>query len=549
MAIMYPSRLCIHTKSPAEKILFKEFENQLPNDYVVIHSKNWIKADRKGHVEKQGECDFIVLHPAKGILFVEAKPGNTFYCSGLDELWYCKDGQSFRNPNNQAVESQYAIIELLNKSIPGFNLPFNVALAFPQADTISENLPSNLLPSMVILEPDIQMIHSKVDKALCAFRPALSNPIPRSVFHKIVNIVRGEFNITTSLSRAIGDLKQQFFQLEKEQVSVLNTFEKNSRVVVEGVAGSGKTMIAIEKAARAALQGKRVLMLCFNIPLAEEIRNQTAKRRIEADVFHFHGLAEHVVKSTGGIFPSEILNPNAFWNEDCADLLDAAVSDFTERYDCIIVDEAQDFIEGWWVPIKKLLKDVNDSEFYIFLDPNQNIFCRKPVVLFNWMRISLNKNYRNTPAIVNWLNEAFGTKMESSDRLDEGMPPVEIRVTDDTSELSEIEKIIDSLLVTQKFLPGQIVILGQHALENSIFRDIQKISGYPISGDELLRSNINVIRYASIYRFKGLEEDCVILSGVGTKPRVDIEENLKDMLLTGASRAKILLYILCRFGT
>ena len=64
-----------------------------------------------------------------------------------------------------------------------------------------------------------------------------------------------------------------------------------------------------------------------------------------------------------------------------------------------------------------------------------------------------------------------------------------------------------------------------------------------------MRSNINVIRYASIYRFKGLEEDCVILSGVGAKPRVDIEENLKDMLLTGASRAKILLYILCRFGT
>jgi superfamily I DNA/RNA helicase len=400
---------------------------------------------------------------------------------------------------------------------------------------------------MVILGPDVRCIQAKVEAALSAFRPPLSSPAPKDSFKRIIDLLRGEFHITASLSATVGGLREQFFQLEKEQVAVLDFFEQNRRVIVEGCAGSGKTLIAIEKAARAVRGGKRVLMLCFNIPLAEAVRARAVERGIAVDIFHFHGLAEQVVRAAGGEFPRKGSEPKGFWNEGCAELLDAALPLFPGRYDCIIVDEAQDFVEDWWIPILKLLADENAGEFYIFLDPGQNIFGRKFEAPFDGLRITLNTNYRNTPAIAKWLNNVFQTGIKPNDRLDEGVRPVEIRVKDDQSELFEIKNIVDGLVNKEKLNPGQIVILGQHALKYSIFRDAPKIGKHPIIETALPIQDEGTIRYSSIYRFKGLEAECVILCGVGATPRKDIGENLKSLLLAGASRAKILLYILHRY--
>jgi hypothetical protein len=44
------------------------------------------------------------------------------------------------------------------------------------------------------------------------------------------------------------------------------------RVAVSGPAGSGKTLLAAEKARRLADQGFEVLLTCFNRPLADHVR-------------------------------------------------------------------------------------------------------------------------------------------------------------------------------------------------------------------------------------------------------------------------------------
>ena len=62
-----------------------------------------------------------------------------------------------------------------------------------------------------------------------------------------------------------------------------------SRVVL-GVAGSGKTLIAAEKARRLAAQGFDVLLTCFNRPLAEHLAG-TIGRTPGVTVSTFHGLA------------------------------------------------------------------------------------------------------------------------------------------------------------------------------------------------------------------------------------------------------------------
>ena len=60
--------------------------------------------------------------------------------------------------------------------------------------------------------------------------------------------------------------------------------DKVPRLAVEGSAGTGKTVIAMEKARRLSREDKRVLLLCFNKPLAEDL--QRSAKGFEVSTFH-----------------------------------------------------------------------------------------------------------------------------------------------------------------------------------------------------------------------------------------------------------------------
>ena len=49
---------------------------------------------------------------------------------------------------------------------------------------------------------------------------------------------------------------------------------------------------------------------------------------------------------------------------------------FAKRsYGALVVDEAQDFHEDWWLPLQLLLDDPDRSPLYVFFDDNQRIFA------------------------------------------------------------------------------------------------------------------------------------------------------------------------------
>ena len=52
-----------------------------------------------------------------------------------------------------------------------------------------------------------------------------------------------------------------------EQKCILNYLTEQKTAVIQGVAGTGKTLIAMEKARRHADAGERVLFLCYNAQL------------------------------------------------------------------------------------------------------------------------------------------------------------------------------------------------------------------------------------------------------------------------------------------
>ena len=516
---------------------------------IHVISKRWISCGKNAGRQKQGECDFIVVHPSKGILFIEAKSGRIFFCAGVEDYWYCEDTKKpFRNPLHQVVKSQYEIIGYLRSKLNGeYGLPYSHAISFPQATNIADTLPGDLVREMIILKPDLAGLQENIDIALSVFKKPLKYHIKEEAFNKILSLLKAEFHITSSLCDRLEDLNNQFFQLEKEQISLLDNINENRRILIEGCAGSGKTLIAMEKAKKESLAGRRVLILTYNIPLADRIRESINTFTQSIDVYHFHGLCEHAVTSIGNKFEIDQADLSRFYDAQCPEMLMEAIPYFQKRYDCIIVDEAQDFFEEWWKPVIELLDDPNNSQLYIFRDMNQNIFSRSGIIpIDNMATFKIKNNYRNTPAISKWINKVCGTEMIPTDKVEEGIEPEIIKVRRNDNEIDIVDKVISNLIKKEKLKAQQILILGRNRLSKSVFASSAQMAGFKLIEDQIGENGNDCIRYSSIYRFKGLEAECVILTEIEGAGRNDIKENLKCVLYTAASRAKSLLYVLMK---
>ena len=69
------------------------------------------------------------------------------------------------------------------------------------------------------------------------------------------------------------------------------------------------------------------------------------------------------------------------------------ILDESEKFDAIVVDEGQDFNELWWASLQGMFKDPNNMEaYYVFFDPNQNIFNLEPTIPPDFPFYSLEDN-------------------------------------------------------------------------------------------------------------------------------------------------------------
>ena len=68
-----------------------------------------------------------------------------------------------------------------------------------------------------------------------------------------------------------GDSTVNFYKfcIKKEQIALLNYLEEQDNAVINGLAGTGKTVMAVEKARRHAEKDESVLFLCYNFYLKD----------------------------------------------------------------------------------------------------------------------------------------------------------------------------------------------------------------------------------------------------------------------------------------
>ena len=143
------------------------------------------------------------------------------------------------------------------------------------------------LPSLSAEQIDSIPIPPEGDRAIVFGTEALDNPLPyiEALFslnvrsgvitnlteneseRLIMEILCPEFNVFPSANFDT-DLKHRaFYRMLNEQAGILNFLSEQRTVVINGAAGTGKTLIAVEKARRHAAAGGHVLFLCYNAEL------------------------------------------------------------------------------------------------------------------------------------------------------------------------------------------------------------------------------------------------------------------------------------------
>jgi hypothetical protein len=80
---------------------------------------------------------------------------------------------------------------------------------------------------------------------------------------------------STSLREHMTEVHRHIEALTQDQCRVMRRLDRNRRVLIDGCAGSGKTLVAAEKAVRVAKGGFRTLLLCHSPLLAKHIAGLT----------------------------------------------------------------------------------------------------------------------------------------------------------------------------------------------------------------------------------------------------------------------------------
>lgn len=528
MAIMIPNRPHSFTPASLEGVMFTALE-KLPDEYYVFHSlKISTVVENTFH---ESETDFVIFNKRLGIICLEAKAGQVHYENGY---WLYGNGEPMHNggPFNQAASNKWKLMKYFENhrfsSILG-KCKFLHAVWFPS-----------------ISETDVRgmVLPTESDKALIMTKEALADPQPylekifalelpgkketsltdAEINRILKEILCPQFNVFPSVTFESDLKKIVFHRLLEEQSGILNFLSEQKTAVINGAAGTGKTMIAVEKAQRHASAGEKVLFLCYNVQLKNYLSENYANENI--DYYTISGLACKLCNTA---------TPD--YDKLKSKLEDLYVFD-SFPYSHVVIDEGQDFgmdaVEetGIIEIIKSIITDVKpeNASFYIFYDKLQLIQAQKiPQYISDAdCKLTLYRNCRNTENIATTsLAPISERKPKLIDGCVKGVPAKLHFCENDESVKGKIDLIID-------MLNGQgvkdIVILTCKTENTSV------LSEYINNG--IYR---NKYRFSTCRKFKGLEADAVILIDVSS----DTFENENSLIYyVGTSRARLWLDII-----
>src|SRR6201995_5144075 len=427
MAVLIPSLGYARFDTRGESRLAERLKDFLEENAVVWH--NLPVGPRSRHP------DFIIVHPANGLLVLEVKDWRLESIVSADKLKVeLLTGRGIvreTNPLEQARKYTFDVVRTLERDgqllFPAGHrfqgrsiLPFGFGVVFTnitRKQFDQTNIGEVFAEHLCVFKDEMtegvdpEEFRSRLWRMVY---PRLGETLSMPQFDRLRALLFPEIRIrqiALPLDEAMvpdpSDRTLAVMDMHQEQIA--RSLGEGHRII-RGVAGSGTTLILAFRAEYLARgPTKPGLMLCFANGIAGRLEDTMQSRGVEhrVEVRTFHSWCYSMLRTYGIPAPSEREYP------DYERRLAASVSEVakavdqghipTEQYDAVLIDEAHDFEPQWLALAAKMVKPRTKALMVVY-DDIQAIYKgrERPV----WSQLGIEAKGRTTVLKVNYRNTA-----------------------------------------------------------------------------------------------------------------------------------------------
>ncbi|MEC6881861.1 3'-5' exonuclease [Photobacterium piscicola] len=594
MAILIPAlTTCLKKMTLGEKRFARRLESHLEDDYLC-----WFDIPVG---KKRRYPDFIILHPDRGLLFLEVKDWKLSSISDLTStqvtLHTDKGLERKANPLEQVRQCTYTVLNKLKYDLQLINHEgkYKGSLVFPYGyGVVLTNITRKQLDDAIpldaqdtVLQPHLVICKDEMTESVDIevfqsqlwgmFNYTFPNKLTLPQIDRIRWHLYPEIRIQSSDQVLLFD--EDDFELEHENFSgnmpdiikimdiqqeqLARSLGEGHRVI-HGVAGSGKTLILGYRCLHlAALLHKPILVLCFNITLASKLRSFIRDKEIEhkVQVYHFHDwcgqqLRTYHIKLVDG--------DNAVWERQVDSVIAGVDKGDIPRaqYGAVLIDEGHDF-EADWLKLITQMVDPDTNSLLLLYDDAQSIYKHKNGLNFSLSSVGiqaqgrttiLKLNYRNTQEILKFSYQFAQTYFEQADHDDipvikpeaagiSGDKPIVRQFSDAESEVHFLVRCINKWLADGQLLQNIAILYPSSYMGKKAFDALKKAG---IDCIWLAKSDYkkkydpkkNQLAILPIHSSKGLEFDTVVI--IDSSHRYQDAEDVSSivrLLYVGFTRA------------
>ncbi|MGH9194966.1 MAG: ATP-binding domain-containing protein, partial [Acidimicrobiia bacterium] len=381
-----------------------------------------------------------------GLLVLEVKGGRVAIADGQ----WMSGTHIINDPYQQALASRKALQRYLLERVPGLQrIRTGHGAVFPDVRIADIALGPEAAAATTIDRDSMANMPAAIGRLVAHWE--LNSSLSPQLLRLIKDQVAPTVSVRPLLREVAEDVTQQLLQLTQTQIAVLSAMRRQRRLIVYGGAGTGKTILAAERARQLADDGFQVLWWDVTLPA------------------NAPGYAEEV----------------------------------SFKISAVVVDEGQDFMPPWWESLELMMARPEEDPFYVFVDTAQQLYRSDWRPPFEGNRADLDINCRNTLEIANRVSALFGSSQPTLGTS--GPEPQFVTAKSDAASLGKLEDLLELFLEREKLNPSQVVILSPQRPTVDLLR------GRTLAGYGLVAPGEDGVVVETIQRFKGLEADVVIL--------------------------------------
>ena len=523
--------------------IIEKFEDPLWHIYRNVEWE-WRKGGSKNNPKRHGEIDFLLVHKDFGIVMIEVKGGRGITYNAKENRWLV-----WKNNKQIQIEGPYEQIqrnyqnlrdkiqfEASNLELKNFRPRINSFVVWTNVNSSESKFGFMGYDENTFYKDDLAdpiEVEKRIKKQFV--KKDTSDEILIRLFNRVLSSKVKGFSLLSyngKISEKVEKLSNDIFQAYYD---ITNPNYK--KIKIQGMPGTGKTFLATKLAEHEAEQGKKVLLMCYNLLLGEKLKSLLSDY-LNISVFTFEDFLNEL-----GISYDDYVDKNFetklrdldkpeeinYIKNQLDNLIVEADSHF--KFDTLIIDEAQDISEKYWDFFSELV-EAKQAKWVICYDKNQTITNKDwstPLYL-DTPQLILNTVIRSTKEIAQQYSKVYKDELEHYG--ESGLnPSISILESGSWQEANqELIKILEKIKKENEALMSNTTVLVPHS------KDIVNLKS-------TLLEECNV---ESISRFKGLESDTVIV----VFPSLDgIEKNYINSNLAlayvGLSRAKSSLFLIC----